>query len=299
MLNKKRSILIGLPVLLAVACLLELQLHPTSSSTPPVVSNASGGGAGTATLSSMRPANAAAKASLPSHSPASQQSVLAGGLGATNAKPAGPLKPPPAPGVPSEVLDAATTGLPFFLEKIPPSAQQLYGFASTDEMSAAQLGTPLQMHTLTPAALQKSSSSSTVSSLLSDTTMWFFPVLLQRQSKAMLVVDQEGGTWKAVSLGYAGLGHELNQLLAEWPESKGFHPQLVAVFQAKQFYFTVREVDDFNLTPLRLPTGQPSSAMPAFAAQSQPQTYRSLSVLSKTLDELKPVVLRAEIHPNR
>src|SRR4029434_8669421 len=127
---------------------------------------------------------------------------------------------------------------------------------------------------------------------------WFFPIRIESESKAMLVVDRDGGTWKAVSLGYAGLGHELNELLAQWPESKGFHPQLIAVFQAKQFYFTVPEVDGFNLTQIRLPQqGFSKSTMPALSAQEPPQSYGTLSAVSKSLEQLKPIVLRAENQP--
>jgi hypothetical protein len=130
--------------------------------------------------------------------------------------------------------------------------------------------------------------------------MWFFPILLEGESKAMLVVDRDGENWKAVSFGYAGLGHELNEVLARWPESKGFHPQLIAVFQAKRFYFTVPEVNDFNLTEIRLPQGGfPKSTAPAPTAQVRPESYSTLSRLSKSLEELKPIVLRARSYATR
>ena len=126
------------------------------------------------------------------------------------------------------------------------------------------------------------------------------PILIENESKAMLVVDRDGDQWKAVSLGYAALGHELKELLTQWPESKGFHPQLIAVFQAKQFYFTVPEVDDFNLTPIKLrQSGFSTLTTPALAVQVQPETYRVLNAVSKSLEELKPIVLKAEIHPTR
>jgi hypothetical protein len=190
--------------------------------------------------------------------------------------------------------------LPFFLGRISPGSKELYGFASTDDLSAAQLGRPRQMLTITPAAIQKSSSGATVSSILSETSMWFFPIQIESEAKSMLVVDRDRGEWKAVSMGYAGLGHELNELLAQWPESKGFHPQLVAVFQAKQFYFTVPEVDDFNLTKIRQPQGASAeSTMSSLGTRGQLQGYGMLSVLSDSLEELKPIVLRAQNFLNR
>ena len=222
----------------------------------------------------------------------SQQAVVTGGAGAGKA-PGSSVKPLSTPGVPQEVLEAAKTGLPFYLGQIPPGSKELYGFASTDDLSAARLGAPLQMLTITPAAIDKSSSSRTVSSILSETGMWFFPIQIESESKAMLVVDRDDGTWKAVSFGYAGLSHELNELLAQWPDSKGFHPQLIAVFPAMRFYFTVPEVDDFNLTQIRLAPGGFSRPTPPAIAEAQPQDYGTLSVVSKSLDELRPIVLRA------
>jgi len=291
MSRNKRLVLISLLIVVAAAMLLGLRLRQSKPRITYFAASASVGGGGVVSHTSGGPGSFAATTRSRSDSKrTSQRPVLGGGAGADKARPFSPVKPPSTPGVPSEVLDAAETGLPFFLGQIPPGSKELYGFGSTDDLSAARLGGPSQMLTITPAAIEKSSFSTTVSSLLSETSMWFFPIKLGNESKAMLVVDRdEGGTWKAVSLGYAGLGHELNGILAQWPESKGFHPQLIAVFQAKQFYFNVPQVDDFNLTPIRS----------ALAAQGQPQNYGTLGLVSSRLKELKPIVLRAEIHPTR
>ena len=229
-----------------------------------------------------------------SSKPNSQRAVVAGGAGPGKANAGIILKPDRTPAVPPEVQEAAESGLPFFLGQIPSGSKELYGFSAGDDLSQAKLGGALRMHTITPNALEKSSSSG-VSSIRSETSMWFFPVLVEGESKAMLIVDRDGESWKAVSLGYAGLGHELNEVLATWPESKGFHPQLIAVFQAKRFYFAVPEVDDFNLTEIRLPQGGFSKS--TTPAQVQPESYGTLSLASKSLQELKPIVLRAAIHP--
>ena len=154
--------------------------------------------------------------------------------------------------VPREILSAATNGLPGFLAQIPAQAKALYGFEAGDDLSRCHLGAPLQQHTITPASLKKATANPAVSSVVSDTSMWFFPVMLGAETKAMLVVDHMPDGWKAVSLGYAGLARELNAIRAQWPESKGFHPRLIVVFQAKQYFFSVPEVDDFNLTQIRL-----------------------------------------------
>jgi hypothetical protein len=292
--NKKPAVLIGSFIILAAALCLAPRLQRTGDRGTSSKSGAAGGGAGIVGYTSKVSGNPAAANALPGSSKlTSHATVVAGGAGAGKARLN--LNSPPTQGVPSEVLQAAAAGLPFFLGQIPVGSKGLYGFSSQDDLSKARLGGALRMQTITPAALGRSSPSITVSAILSDTTMWFFPILLESASKAMLVVDREGGTWKAVSLGYAGLGHELNELLAQWPESKGFHPQLVAVFQAKQFYFTVPEIDDLNLTKITLPQGGFSgSARPA-----QSGNYGKLTELSRSLQELKPIVLRAEMYPTR
>jgi len=294
--NKKHLILLGFFIILAAALCLEPQLHRSGDSRTSNGTGGAGGGAGVVGHSSSTSGNSRPTTALASSSKAaSQPAAVAGGAGAGKATPGIRLKPPRTSGVPSEVLEAAEIGLPFFLGKIFPDSKELYGFSSQDDLSKAALGTALRLHTITPAAIEKSSSSGTVSSILSETTMWFFPILLESESKAMLVVDGDGGTWRAVSLGYAGLGHELNEVLAQWPESKGFHPQLIAVFQAKQFYFTVPEIDDFNLTQITVPQGGFSKS----ATPAQPKNYAELNMVSKSLQELTPIVLKAEIHPMR
>jgi hypothetical protein len=72
------------------------------------------------------------------------------------------------------------------------------------------------------------------------------------------------------------------------------------VFQARQFYFTVAQVDDFNLTQLRVPqAGFSYSTVPTTGPQAEPQNYGNLSAVSKSLEELKPIVLSAQNYPTR
>jgi hypothetical protein len=300
MSNRNPLIEISLFIVLTALVFLERQLHQSNASKAPTGKEAAGADAGIVGRSSNSRTSVATIAWPSGSKPSSQRAAVAGGAGAGKANAGISLKRARTPGVPSEVLEAAETGLPFFLGQIPAGSKELYGFSADDDLSQAKLGGALRMHAITPDALEKSSSNGTVSSIWSETSMWFFPILLEGESKAMLIVDRDGESWKAVSLGYAGLGHELNEVLARWPESKGFHPQLIAVFQAKRFYFTVPEVDDFNLTEIRLPQGGfPKSTAPAPTAQVRPESYGTLSRLSKSLEELKPIVSRARSYATR
>jgi hypothetical protein len=197
---------------------------------------------------------------------------------------------------PPEVSAAASNGLPVFLAKVPPAARPLYGFALDADFSQASLGAPLLLHTIKPSALSSNQANDTVSSVVSQTPMWFFPVMMGTEVKAMLVVDRQDNEWKAVSLGYAPLAGEWNQVLSQWPAAKGFHPRLVAVFQAAKFYFTVPEVSDRNLTPLLSPrnTGPSAKTLPPAPAQNAGR-YSTLGNCSNEMDTLKTRLQRADL----
>jgi hypothetical protein len=202
--------------------------------------------------------------------------------------------------IPREVSLAATNGLPVFLAMIPPDFKHEYGFPDDADLSTVSLGSPVLMHTIQPAALSSNQVSDTVSSLVSESSMWFFPLLMGSEVRAMMVVDRQGSVWKAVSLGYAPLAREWNQVLNQWPASKGFHPRLIAVFQAKQFYFTVPEIGERNLTPLLSPWNAAAStkAAPLGAGQSS-TNYSRLGTLSIELDKLKTMLNRVDFKTGR
>ena len=152
---------------------------------------------------------------------------------------------------PEEVAPVASTGLPELLSKIPPGAWSDYGFADADEVAQASLGNPMSVATITPAALKAYQPEDSLHTLLSETTLWYVPVRVNDSVRAVLVVDRVDGQWQAVSLGYVPLAAPLDAMLAQWPQSKGFHPALVMVFQAQQYLFTVPEWGEENLTFLQ------------------------------------------------
>jgi len=118
--------------------------------------------------------------------------------------------------------------------------------------------------------------------------MWYFPVQIAGQPRAILVVDWLDNQWQAVSLGYAGLAKELGVLSRQWNASQGYNPMLIVVFQAKQYLFTVPEKDSQNLTRLvtqeRMATGQiKTTGNPA-------GDYATLGTAAGVIEQLNPVV---------
>jgi hypothetical protein len=202
--------------------------------------------------------------------------------------------------VPPEVNIAASDGLPAFLAQVPSTSKQLYGFPEEADLSKARLGAPVLLQTIKPSALSSNQANDTVSSVASETSMWFFPVLMGAEVKAMLVVDRLDNEWKAVSLGYAPLAREWERVLNQWPASKGFHPRLVASFQAAQFYFTVPEAGDRNLTPLLSPRNAGPSAKPlSYGSQQISNRYSTLGTCSAEVGTLRAVLRRADLQTGR
>jgi hypothetical protein len=193
--------------------------------------------------------------------------------------------------VPPEVLNAASNGLPVFLASVPATAKESYGFPSDSDLTQARLGAPLRRYTITPAALTNRARSTAVSSLITETTLWYFPIQVNGETKALLAVDRMSDGWKAVSLGYAPLAREWNQVTRQWPASKGYHPRLVTVFQAKQHYFTVPEVDDRNLTLIAPPQAVATGAKGATASSSETSDrYLALGSVSNVVGNLRTVL---------
>ena len=186
---------------------------------------------------------------------------------------------------PADVLKAAEEGLQPYLNKIPVNELEQYGFAQGDTLLAATLGAPFQLHTITPAALEKFSAGTPVGTILTPTSLWYFPVVLAGQTRAVLVVDQLDGKWQAVSLGYAPLAKELGAIRAQWKAAQGYNPVLAVVFQARQYLFTVPEKDANNLTPIT------SARQPA--AKDSGSDYAVLAQAADVIAKLKPAVQSA------
>jgi hypothetical protein len=154
---------------------------------------------------------------------------------------------------PQEVKLPAEAGLPHFLSLIPPEERSSYGFTKDEALDQAYLGEPFNLHTITPPALLGYQPGDSVRALLSKTNLWYFPVMFRDEARAVLVVDQLNGKWQAVSLGYATLAKQLQGVLQQWPRAKGFHPLLIAVFQAKEHLIMVPEVSSQELISLAPP----------------------------------------------
>ena len=156
-----------------------------------------------------------------------------------------------------ELRQAAGEGLTFFLGMLPEAGQDQYGFLPEDALDEAGLGSAFRLLTATPTALTAYRKGDPVSFLLTETSMVYFPVVIGGDIRALLLMDLHGGMWRAVGLGYPRLARTWAGILRQWPEDRGYHPRLAAIFQTGEFLFSIPELDRPNLT-LLAPSGEGS-----------------------------------------
>jgi hypothetical protein len=188
-----------------------------------------------------------------------------------------------AEAAPPEAIAAARSGLPAFLEKIPPEGLGEYGFAPGDRLDEAYPGKPYLLHEIPPAAIERFASEDSVDSLLAPAGVWYFPVMMDGEARAILVVDRVDGGWVAVSLGQASLAGELNAIRRQWPASGGYDPRLIVSYQAAAYFFSVPQVGGRNLTRIQAPG---RGAVPRAPARR----YAAVSDLAATIEALRPEV---------
>ena len=186
---------------------------------------------------------------------------------------------------PPEAIAAAEAGLLPFLELITPEDMSHFGLSPGDNISEAVLGTPFQLYTITPTKLLDAGDDTPVSSLISPTGSWLFPIVLDGKSRAILTVEEMDGKWQAVTMGKSGLAGEMEKLNGQWPKAKGYEPKLIAIYQAASYFFTIPEKDSKNFTPLTFD----GEGFGGYRQKTGPE-YSSTTPLSNMLGPLKETV---------
>lgn len=165
---------------------------------------------------------------------------------------------------PPEVMDAARTGLPTYLAAI--AGQEAAHGLSPENMNVS-LDSPFELYRIDPDKLASFEAGDSVDKLLSKSGAWYFPLVVDGVYKSVLVVDKVKDQWEAVSIGYAPLARELGAVRASWPESKGYHPRLIVMFQASKHLFNVPESEADNLTVISVRSAAPTAPPPGQATR--------------------------------
>jgi hypothetical protein len=111
---------------------------------------------------------------------------------------------------------------------------------------------------------------------------WYFPVKNNDKVCAILVIDWMQDHWEAVSIGYAGLARELDQMECAWPIRDGYSPRLAVLFQASQYFFHIPLNGVDNLTAL-----SPAPGNVKLSAAETEKRYRKLTKLGDISADLK------------
>lgn len=149
--------------------------------------------------------------------------------------------------VPLEVVQAANKGYPSISESVGEFVLKSWGVTS-EALQSALLGEPFREYKITRKALRDYRKGDTVESLLSETDMWNFPVMIDRKEKLILKVSKmkNGASWGVVKFG-RGPGLEFCKVLRDWPKSSGYTPIFIGTLH-EIYLFSVPEKDAYNLT---------------------------------------------------
>lgn len=189
------------------------------------------------------------------------------------------------------IVEAAENGLAGYLAKIPDEARTLMGFTETDDFEKAELGEPFNLYLLGAKELRSNLTAHDVEDILTQTNLWFFPVLIDESAKCLLLVSYFKDQWQAVSIGSAPLAKEAYFIQKHWPSEQGYHPLFVCVRELDKYLFSIPKLDTPNLTLLEIPTNfqHPKLERPMIAEEPKvfEEKYQELTSLKEALSELQ------------
>ena len=184
---------------------------------------------------------------------------------------------------PREAVQAAHDRLEFFLKAIPVNDLSHYGFSAEEDLANATLGDPVRVYTISPDGLFGYTEKMELSSLLSPTDLWFFPVLYLGDVRTILTVDKMNGELKAVAIGSSGLARQLKEVQDTWPESEGYEHTFVRIFQAQADFVILFKEESVKMVPLE------SAKVALKLDKTGKEAYRLYNA-SDLLPELIPLV---------
>jgi hypothetical protein len=178
-----------------------------------------------------------------------------------------------ADGPPPEVQRAAEEGLAHFLTTVPAQELARMGLETAEDVRAATLGAPYEQFTITSGALSAYGSGVSLSSLLTSTGAWLFPVMVGGEARTMLTVSKVNGQWEGGDIGGTHLPAALQAaeanlpaLLAQEGVTAAYRARFVRVFQVYADFLAVEAGDAEYLLPLMPDPSQFNLAADTLAA---------------------------------
>lgn len=123
-----------------------------------------------------------------------------------------------------------------FLDKIQTGSEGDYGLLNSDEIGKALLDPPYRLYYIKPEAIINFKSNHSIIDLTAKTSLWYFPVVIDDDYRAFLVVEEKDDeTFNAVSFGYARLAKDIEIAISKkvWVKNE---TNLLVSYQAKEFF---------------------------------------------------------------
>jgi len=178
--------------------------------------------------------------------------------------------------VPEEVVLAARKGLPGFLAVLDEQTLKEWK-VSKESLGSASLGEPFHLWKITPETVRKYRKGDTVRSLLSEINLWYFPVIINGETRLMYAVGKKTSSSPAVAggLGDYLLANALKDPVRKWPRAEGYGIVLITA-RPGEYFFTVPEKDQYNLT-----------LIPTLPYMKKHSTFPELGLAEDVVDWLK------------
>jgi hypothetical protein len=150
---------------------------------------------------------------------------------------------------PEEAAVVAHAAIRDWLQAIPRTRLQAYGFADESELSAATLGEPVALHEIQPEAADPAEidPNACVEAVAGQ---YVFPVMVGGRPRAFLRTRNVGGRFQVTGFGDAEIAAQYGIAAARWPAAQGFRLRLARREGGADFLM----VDDgaaTHLVPLR------------------------------------------------
>jgi len=136
-----------------------------------------------------------------------------------------------------------------------------YGFLPDESLADAKLGDGIPVYRLALPAGEKYAKQP-VNSLLKPSDEWVYPVILENHVRYLVRVVFDGHDY-VLRQGSLALAKTYDKIIARWPASQGFHPQLITVPNLSFYYFSIPELPDPNITDTSVMLDYNPSVSPA------------------------------------
>lgn len=151
---------------------------------------------------------------------------------------------------PEEVQQAAETGLVNLLKNSTTDNKILYGFNESDNPEEAVLGNPFHLYQITHETLLKYQKIADTVAVLTETTTWYYPVIINSKIKSILVVEKTENAWTAGSIPMVSPAEKLEKILQRWPRETGYDILLGISYETFSYVFAIPQKGSDNLTPI-------------------------------------------------